>query len=354
MFYLLAGSIIKWLSLKKVFLFWVFLTLIIAPKTVNAQGYLILNPADYTYPQWVQGDSSGRAFVFPWAPVAAGSITQHLVFLDNLPNDSTGTTTIVQWNIAWYNMYQSQVVFESPLTVSLNGYPALAAGMVDVGQCSTNGCHGALDLLATVCDGGIGSTCTVPPPKTGLVLIGFAATKDGSQVGKLAPPTIQMYDKNGDPVGDPLKAIWLDQVQQNGAWVSTVTFGRTGNDCTLAVVNLSPTQTVRPIATATLTGEGLSFIGTTVLPLNLYDQFQMATFQCSQLFPQIAGMPATSGVIEVSFSGGEGAIGIQQQTSAGITPVLVLPLVHPARQEPRPPVIRRPHLSHPLVTSSDD
>jgi hypothetical protein len=180
------------------------------------------------------------------------------------------------------------------------------------------------------------------------------ATLDGSQVGKLAPPTIQMYD-NGNPVGNPLPAIWLDEVQQNESWISTVTFGGTGNDCTLAIINLSLPPVVGPNAKATLTKSDLSVIGEAAVPVNLTQQFQLNTFKCSQLFPQTVGMPETTGVIKVSFQGGMGATGLQEQTSQGITPEPVLPLAHPARRGPRPPEIRpRPGAKLPLAKSAND
>ena len=324
---------------QRIALLGLFLALIVAPITNAQQPPSIAN---YDFPNCKLGYSCDREYLFSSVEVGSG-FTAHLTFFDNLPDGLR-----VVWTITWADVAgDGSFQYQPFVNVKINNGLILLDEFTEMGPCTENGCQYTMDIVDPVCDyNQVGKTCPIPPAKMNLVVVGWAGVDYDhnhpdapTQIASLKPPTLQVL-YNGADAGNPLPAIWLDQVQPDESWVSTVTFGGTANDCTLAVVNLSLPPRVGPTAIATLTKADLSVIAEVAVPVNLTQQFQLNTFKCSDLFPQTVGVPETTGVIKVSFEGGLGAIALQQQTSQGITPEPVLPLVHPARRGPQPPEIR--------------
>ena len=95
---------------------------LIAESGVNAQ----------VYPNCVAGQSCSREFVFPWIPVG-NQFTARVTFLDNLPNDQSGTTPAVAWWLTWHNLTPDGVVqWQSSVSVSENGGTASPEGLSSI------------------------------------------------------------------------------------------------------------------------------------------------------------------------------------------------------------------------------
>jgi hypothetical protein len=284
---------------KSSVLFWVFLALIVAPVLVNGQLLPTLpNPAEYAYPNCVSGHSCGRACVFPWAPVGNGFV-QHVEYLDNLPNDSTGKTAIVQSTASWYSVAPDQTVqYQSPVTVSYNGFPAEQYVMVNLGQCSHNGCKGMLDLLAPICSYNVAdSRCknAAPPLEMDLSIIGWVAVSDPNVMGQVTPPVLHTIaaGPDGTVIYDHYEpATWVDQGYN--AWYAPVTVGA-GKSCSFGVVSLVDDTKFQPTLMAELVNVDGTIIDTAALPVIMYSGFQNAAFSCDSVFPKMQNLPTTKG-----------------------------------------------------------
>ena len=279
---------------------------LIAESGVNAQ----------VYPNCVAGQSCSREFVFPWIPVG-NQFTARVTFLDNLPNDQSGTTPAVAWWLTWHNLTPDGVVqWQSSVSVSENGGTASTEQIVFLAQqCTTNGCTDTLDLLAPVCayQDPTSTNCPSggpPPPEMDLAVEGMAQVdaSPNDQYGNpvpngllsLTPPSVHVMYWNGatNTVSwdDTYPAVWIDQAYPS--WHAPVVVGGGGQpgwfkDCAFAVVNMDPTGAGTTI-TVSLQDVAGNVIDQETIPI-MSQQYQNTAYECSAFFPNEANLPKDKG-----------------------------------------------------------
>ncbi len=281
---------------KSSVLFWVVLVaLFMAPVFVNAQS-LPPSPVPYVYPNCVAGHACARMYTTVWAPVGNG-FTEHMEFLDNLSNDATGKTPVVEWWATWFNVAPDQTVqYGAQVSGSYNNGQVHPLGLVDLSQCTFNNCKAKLDLLAPICDyNAVGKFCATPPAEMDLAIVGWVAVSDPNVMGQVTPPVLHTIasSPDGSVIYDHYEpATWVDQGYN--AWYAPVTVG-SGKSCSFGVVNLSDNTALQPILFAELLNVDGTVIDKASLPVMMYAQFQNVAFSCDDLFPKIKDLPSDKG-----------------------------------------------------------